>query len=533
MRITQTMMYSSFTSNINSNLSDYMDLNLQSATMKKVNAPSDDPAASAHILNYRASIEKTEQYVANIDTGIGWLDLSSGVLSEVNTTLSRFKELAEQGATGTYDDENRLQIAAEARELYERLITLANSEQNGRFIFAGQNIDAAPYEESLGVSTVDPNFDGVIFPVEGEAPRSILIRFDSTTPPAADPADITLPPPAGTTLNYSYTDDGGETWQTGVVAGGDTVMRVADTEIGIVDIVPPRTVELYDPALPFSEDNGTSLTIRPAAEYLAYDNSVPPEVTTYGESPAGVTLTGNGYFETNVQVRLNDNVDLTDTPQSVSYSYSTDGGQSWITQTVESRIDINSGEALVRLPVPGGFFDLEGDQTDPNNIVSAGTQYSIQPQRANLDYEQAQDSYITVNNVGKDVFGGVYVPQGTDVTVAAFDGEGENLFETLGRLVGALETNNQEGCSRALEEIEEALTHLLTEQASIGARTTHLESTRQMLTYTELDLTERMSYLEDVDVTELVNDLTMQQMAYQTVLQSSSMIMNLNLTNFL
>ncbi len=532
MRVTQTMMYSNFTSHINNNLSDYMDLNLQSATMKKVNAPSDDPSASAHILNYRISIETTEQYIANVDTGIGWLDLASGVLSEVDNTLIRFKELAEQASTSTYDDENRLQIAAEARELYERLITLANSEQNGRFIFAGQNIDAPPYEETLGVSTVDPAFDGVIFPVEGEAKSSILIRFEN---------DGTLPPADGETLNYNYTEDGGETWQTGSVFGGDAaagiprdeVMMVADTEIGIIDIVPPRTITAYDPDIPFSEDNGTSFTVRPAAEYLAYDNSVPPEVTVYGNSPATIDLTGNGYFESNVQVRLNDHVNLSETPQTVSYSYSTDGGQSWITESVDSRIDSNTGEALLRLPVPGGFFDIEGDQTDPNNIIVADTQFSIQPQRTNLDYEAAQDSYITVNNVGKDIFGGVYTPQGTSVQVAAYEGDGQNIFETLGRLIGALETNNQEGAARALEEIDESLEGLLTQQASIGGKKTHLESTKMMLTYEELDLVERKSYLEDVDVTELVNELTMQQMAYQSVLQSSSMIMNLNLTNFL
>ncbi len=537
MRITQAMMYSSFTTNINGNLSDYMDLNLQAATMKKVNAPSDDPAASAHILNYRISIDKTEQYIENVDTGIGWLDLSSGVLSEVNTTMIRLKELAEQASTGTYDETNRLQISSEARELYERLITLANSEQNGRFIFAGQNIDAAPYEETLGLSTIEEDFQGVSFPVEGETDRSILIRFDSTDPPAADPENVVFPPEAGTTLTYSYTQDFGETWTTktvvGAPLGANMSMEVADSvEITLSDI-PRGTISLYDPSLPFSEDNGTSFTVRPAAEYLAYDNSVPPEVTVYGETPASISLTGNGYFDSNVQVRLDESVDLTDTPQTIDYSYSTDGGQTWISETVESRIDDNTGDALVRLPIPGGFFDIEGDETNPDNLIAADTQFSIQPQRANLDYEAAQDSYITVNNVGKDIFGGVYTPQGTDIQVAAYDGLGQNLFETFGRLVGALETNNQEGCARALEEIDEAFAGLLTSQASIGGRKTSLESTREMLTYSELDLTERKSYLEDVDVTELINELTMQQMAYQTVLQSSSMIMKLNLTNFM
>ena len=42
-----------------------------------------------------------------------------------------------------------------------------------------------------------------------------------------------------------------------------------------------------------------------------------------------------------------------------------------------------------------------------------------------------------------------------------------------------------------------------------------------------------MSTLEDVNLTELMVRLTQQQMAYQTTLQSSSMIMGLSLANYI
>ena len=41
------------------------------------------------------------------------------------------------------------------------------------------------------------------------------------------------------------------------------------------------------------------------------------------------------------------------------------------------------------------------------------------------------------------------------------------------------------------------------------------------------------SYVEDIDLTELLTKLTRQQIAYQTVLQSSSMIMNMSLANYI
>ena len=42
-----------------------------------------------------------------------------------------------------------------------------------------------------------------------------------------------------------------------------------------------------------------------------------------------------------------------------------------------------------------------------------------------------------------------------------------------------------------------------------------------------------MSSIEDADLTELLTRLAQQQMAYQSILQSSSMIMQLNLTKFI
>ena len=53
-----------------------------------------------------------------------------------------------------------------------------------------------------------------------------------------------------------------------------------------------------------------------------------------------------------------------------------------------------------------------------------------------------------------------------------------------------------------------------------------------VLSFQKLDQQERLSYTEDIDLTELLTKLTRQQLTYQTVLQSSSMIMKLSLANY-
>lgn len=54
-----------------------------------------------------------------------------------------------------------------------------------------------------------------------------------------------------------------------------------------------------------------------------------------------------------------------------------------------------------------------------------------------------------------------------------------------------------------------------------------------VLSFQKLDQQERLSYTEDIDLTELLTKLTRQQLTYQTVLQSSSMIMKLSLANYI
>lgn len=65
MRIAQRTMYRSFITNMNKNLSGYMDSNIQSATQKRINKPSDDPVGMARVLAYRSSIARNEQYISN------------------------------------------------------------------------------------------------------------------------------------------------------------------------------------------------------------------------------------------------------------------------------------------------------------------------------------------------------------------------------------------------------------------------------------------------------------------------------------
>jgi flagellin-like hook-associated protein FlgL len=145
---------------------------------------------------------------------------------------------------------------------------------------------------------------------------------------------------------------------------------------------------------------------------------------------------------------------------------------------------------------------------------------------ADLDLEILQDTYISINSVGKDIFGGYYNGQAT------MTGD-TNLFEVAGNFVAYCENNNQEGCQQVLAQLESVQQSVLTQVARIGGLENRVSTASDVLSFQKLDQEERLSYIEDIDLTELLSKLTRQQLTYQTVLQSSSLIMQMSLANYL
>src|SRR5680860_1275952 len=73
----------------------------QVSSGKRVNRPSDDPAASERISQFRNVLRTTEQRLATVNEGVGRLNLSDSVLETAGNTVQRAKELALNMANDT------------------------------------------------------------------------------------------------------------------------------------------------------------------------------------------------------------------------------------------------------------------------------------------------------------------------------------------------------------------------------------------------------------------------------------------------
>lgn len=512
MRVSHRNIYANVLGYMNRSLSGLVELNLQASSQKKINRPSDDPIGMSRVLNYRDSMASMNQYRKNIDTAKGWNGLADENLMQVSVVISRLKELAQQAATGTYTADNREQISFEARQLYNQLITLSNASYEGKYIYAGHKTDTPAFRGALfAQSNGNGGVDDRILRVDGDAGRAMVVRFTQS----GNFSDS--PPP-----NFRFSQDGGKTWQDGTyepTPPNDTqIMNLGGVRIQVDATAPvpvggDPTILANDPDN-LSDTSGTWLWVRPSAVYQG-DDEDSIQVDHFGSNTMALDPEATGVFKKNVNVRIDSN-DGT----NIGFSYSTDGGRSWT--------EGNTAPAgNPTLPVPGGFLNL-ADNPVP------GDQFVIRPSRALMHVEVSQNETVQINNIGKDVFGGLYRDDSGNNQPVELRGKlSNNLFETVGKLVGYLETNTQQGAQQALDDLNDAHAHITTYLAGVGARQNRLDLTDNILAGLQLNASERKSKIEDVDVAELMTQMHMQQITYEAVLKSSTTIMRMSLVNLI
>jgi flagellar hook-associated protein 3 len=125
----------------NANLAN---LQAQVSTGLRVQRPSDDPVAIRQILTERATEERLESQIAGIQTVRSKLNLSVSQLLEANKILVRAKEIALE-ANQPIDDGTRKISAQEVSQLLDRLLAIANTQDDGTYLYSGTSHDVAPF----------------------------------------------------------------------------------------------------------------------------------------------------------------------------------------------------------------------------------------------------------------------------------------------------------------------------------------------------------------------------------------------------
>jgi flagellar hook-associated protein 3 FlgL len=149
MRITTFSIFNQMTRALQEGMLEMAGLSEKLSSGKKINKPSDDVFGMMQTMGYKVTINEIDQYKKNIDDAGGQLSLTDSVMSSVATIISRARELAVQGSTGTQTPESRAAMAAEVATLRDETIRLAQTKFNNRYIFSGFKTDTASFDASF------------------------------------------------------------------------------------------------------------------------------------------------------------------------------------------------------------------------------------------------------------------------------------------------------------------------------------------------------------------------------------------------
>ncbi len=141
MRITTSMLNDRVVFNMQRSIRRFLTMQMQLSTGRKINTPSDDPIGTQRDLIYRTELKKNEQYRKNITQGLNWMQSYDSILGELKNLVSSAKEIGVAMSNGVYDEVARQGSANEVESIFERLVQLANSEMEDKYIFSGHRIN--------------------------------------------------------------------------------------------------------------------------------------------------------------------------------------------------------------------------------------------------------------------------------------------------------------------------------------------------------------------------------------------------------
>jgi flagellar hook-associated protein 3 len=118
------------------------------STGKSVNTPSDNPAAAAAIEQLNQAIQQSTAYNNNLQTAQSSLSQADSSMGSLQTLLTQAQSIASQNVGSTASATQRSAAADVVQSLYSQLLSIANTSNNGVYLFGGENSATAPFVQT-------------------------------------------------------------------------------------------------------------------------------------------------------------------------------------------------------------------------------------------------------------------------------------------------------------------------------------------------------------------------------------------------
>ena len=503
MRITNQIQQSNVLQNIFRITEDLFEANQRIATGKRINKASDDPFGIQDTLTLRSSIARIQQFGRNIDNNRLFLNTADSSLESVDLGITRALELAQSSLGPSSDAETRAIVALEIQTILDQAIQSANTQVKGHFIFGGTDLLNAPFQvNGAGPGAV---YSGNSDTLEVKVGSSLTIPI---TRPGSEVFGADMNPGlnvntlltdlnggAGVTLGtFNITDRAGNAAVVNTV--GATTVNDVITAINGAGINVTASLNASQTGLQLTDASGTilqSLTVTEAGGTIAAD--------------LGILASNDGNI--------------------------VGGDLNPVTATTTLISDLNGGSGLTlgQIDIVNGALsatvDLSGAVT-VNDILTAingagvNVTASINSQGNAL---QIVSNDPTTTAVVSEVSGG-------DTAFLLGIGGG-NVFTALDTLKEALERNDTNGISAAMENLNKSLDTVLQARAEYGALVRTMDTLEIGNEADKVSQTAQLSAVEDSDLVQDASDVAALQLALEATLNTSARVLQPSLLDFL
>ncbi len=169
MRITNRMINNTYLSNLNSGLTDLINLNQQVTTGRSYLKASDDPVAALKAYQVRQNLSRISLYQDNISSAQNIFSDVESAYAELNSVLTSTMEQVIKGESDTCSANDRSIIAEVLRQYQSEILDISNSKSSSKYVFGGADMYTVPFtveDDTLCYHGIDVNSDSSSFAEE-------------------------------------------------------------------------------------------------------------------------------------------------------------------------------------------------------------------------------------------------------------------------------------------------------------------------------------------------------------------------------
>lgn len=149
MRVSSLSIFNGSIQNILQQQAQLFESQVEMASGKRVNSPSDDPLSFPNIQSKTVNIDTTSQYNKNSDSAMSRLEIEEAAIRSGIDLVQRVRDLSLQGASSTVSKQDRIAIANEIRLRLDELMGIGNTRgAAGDYMFSGFKTTTVPFTKS-------------------------------------------------------------------------------------------------------------------------------------------------------------------------------------------------------------------------------------------------------------------------------------------------------------------------------------------------------------------------------------------------